>query len=349
MSHGGRATTAAPLAMTASAAPAATTAPRPLDRRVTHSTTPVAASSPAEHHDDRCRRELGHEDVAGAEHADQRPGGAERLDPPDHATGVVDVAELGLHGERAHGAQEGGREEEGGPGEDHDAERVASVGAGAEDPDDRHGGDRRTAAERERDGEQGAGVEAVGEPSAHPRAGGDPGQDHTDHAGERRLRDADVRGDQPSGEDLEDQHAAGRDEHQRTCEASVHRRTVTPACSQGRAGRAARTNDVTDASSSLRDGPFTLWVVPSQFVDECQLNVRGGDGGAGCVSFRREGPVAFGGPNGGDGGKGGDIWLVADHNVASLLAFRDHPHRRAAVRRPRQGQGPPRPPRRGPR
>jgi GTP-binding protein len=67
----------------------------------------------------------------------------------------------------------------------------------------------------------------------------------------------------------------------------------------------------------------------SQFVDECQLNVRGGDGGAGCVAFRREGPVAFGGPNGGDGGKGGDVWLVADHNVASLLAFRDHPHRRA--------------------
>lgn len=67
----------------------------------------------------------------------------------------------------------------------------------------------------------------------------------------------------------------------------------------------------------------------SAFVDESQLNVRAGDGGAGCVSFRREGPVAFGGPNGGDGGKGGDIWLVADHNVASLLAFRDHPHRRA--------------------
>jgi len=67
----------------------------------------------------------------------------------------------------------------------------------------------------------------------------------------------------------------------------------------------------------------------SQFVDECQLNVRGGDGGAGCVSFRREGPVVYGGPNGGDGGKGGDVWLVADHNVASLLAFRDHPHRRA--------------------
>ncbi len=67
----------------------------------------------------------------------------------------------------------------------------------------------------------------------------------------------------------------------------------------------------------------------SGFVDEAQLNVRGGDGGAGCVSFRREGPVAFGGPNGGDGGGGGDVWLVATRNVASLLAFRDHPHRRA--------------------
>lgn len=67
----------------------------------------------------------------------------------------------------------------------------------------------------------------------------------------------------------------------------------------------------------------------SQFVDECQLNVKGGDGGAGCISFRREGPVVMGGPNGGDGGDGGDIWLVADHNVASLLAFRDHPHRKA--------------------
>jgi len=67
----------------------------------------------------------------------------------------------------------------------------------------------------------------------------------------------------------------------------------------------------------------------SGFVDEAQLNVRGGDGGAGAVAFRREGPVAFGGPNGGDGGNGGDVWLVADRNVSSLIAFRDHPHRRA--------------------
>ena len=67
----------------------------------------------------------------------------------------------------------------------------------------------------------------------------------------------------------------------------------------------------------------------SAFVDEAQLNLRGGDGGAGCVSMRREGPVAMGGPNGGDGGKGGDVWLVANHNVASLVAFKDYPHRKA--------------------
>src|SRR5579875_2410295 len=65
------------------------------------------------------------------------------------------------------------------------------------------------------------------------------------------------------------------------------------------------------------------------FVDEAQIHVKAGDGGAGSVSFRREAHVARGGPDGGDGGKGGDVWLEADRNVASLLGFRDHPHRRA--------------------
>ena len=70
--------------------------------------------------------------------------------------------------------------------------------------------------------------------------------------------------------------------------------------------------------------------VVSGFVDEVNLNARGGDGGAGAVSMRREAHVPRGGPDGGDGGSGGSVWLVADRNVASLLAFRDHPHRRAA-------------------
>ena len=76
----------------------------------------------------------------------------------------------------------------------------------------------------------------------------------------------------------------------------------------------------------------------ANFVDECQLNVRGGDGGAGAVAFRREAHVAKGGPDGGDGGNGGSIWLVADRNVASLLAFRDHPHRRAESGKHGQGK-----------
>jgi len=67
----------------------------------------------------------------------------------------------------------------------------------------------------------------------------------------------------------------------------------------------------------------------SGFVDVAQLNVKGGDGGAGAVSFRREAHVPKGGPDGGDGGRGGDVWLRANRNVASLLAFRDHPHRKA--------------------
>jgi GTP-binding protein len=68
----------------------------------------------------------------------------------------------------------------------------------------------------------------------------------------------------------------------------------------------------------------------SAFVDEAQLHVKAGDGGAGAVAFRREPFVPQGGPDGGNGGDGGDVWVVADRNVASLLAFRDHPFRRAA-------------------
>jgi GTP-binding protein len=67
----------------------------------------------------------------------------------------------------------------------------------------------------------------------------------------------------------------------------------------------------------------------SGFVDEAQLHAKAGDGGAGAVSFRREAHVARGGPDGGDGGRGGDVWLLADPNQASLLGFKDHPFRRA--------------------
>jgi GTP-binding protein len=77
----------------------------------------------------------------------------------------------------------------------------------------------------------------------------------------------------------------------------------------------------------------------SAFVDEAQIHVKAGDGGAGSVSFRREAHVAKGGPDGGDGGHGGNVWLVADRNVASLYGFRDHPHRRAGSGTHGMGKG----------
>ncbi len=76
----------------------------------------------------------------------------------------------------------------------------------------------------------------------------------------------------------------------------------------------------------------------SGFVDEAQLHVKAGDGGAGAVSVRREAHVSQGGPDGGDGGHGGDVWLVTTTNQASLLGFRDHPHRRGGDGRHGSGQ-----------
>lgn len=62
-----------------------------------------------------------------------------------------------------------------------------------------------------------------------------------------------------------------------------------------------------------------------QFVDEAVIEVTGGHGGKGCISFRREAHVPLGGPDGGDGGKGGDVVAIATTGVATLL---DHRYRR---------------------
>ena len=58
------------------------------------------------------------------------------------------------------------------------------------------------------------------------------------------------------------------------------------------------------------------------FVDEAKIHIKAGDGGDGCVSFHREKYIAAGGPDGGDGGKGGDIVFVADTNLSNLIDFR---------------------------
>jgi GTP-binding protein len=59
-----------------------------------------------------------------------------------------------------------------------------------------------------------------------------------------------------------------------------------------------------------------------KLVDEAEIRVTAGNGGNGCVSFRREKYVPMGGPDGGDGGNGGSVWLVADENLNTLVDFR---------------------------
>ncbi len=65
------------------------------------------------------------------------------------------------------------------------------------------------------------------------------------------------------------------------------------------------------------------------FVDECKIKVQAGDGGRGCVSFRHEKFEPWGGPNGGDGGQGGDIVLVGDDDTNNLVDFKYRPHWKA--------------------
>jgi GTP-binding protein len=59
-----------------------------------------------------------------------------------------------------------------------------------------------------------------------------------------------------------------------------------------------------------------------KFVDEAEITVHAGNGGNGCVSFRREKSIPFGGPDGGNGGDGGDVWLLADEGLNTLVDFR---------------------------
>jgi GTPase len=66
-----------------------------------------------------------------------------------------------------------------------------------------------------------------------------------------------------------------------------------------------------------------------KFLDQCKIYIRSGDGGAGSVSFRREKFVEYGGPDGGDGGRGGDVWIEAVEGLNTLIDFRYQQHFKA--------------------
>src|SRR3569623_1967056 len=66
-----------------------------------------------------------------------------------------------------------------------------------------------------------------------------------------------------------------------------------------------------------------------KFLDERKIYIRSGNGGGGAVSFRREKYIEYGGPDGGAGGKGGDVWIKAVESLNTLIDFRYHQHFKA--------------------
>jgi GTPase len=68
-----------------------------------------------------------------------------------------------------------------------------------------------------------------------------------------------------------------------------------------------------------------------KFLDQCKIFIRSGDGGGGSVSFRREKFIEYGGPDGGDGGRGGDVWIEAVEGLNTLIDYRYHQHFKAGT------------------
>jgi len=68
-----------------------------------------------------------------------------------------------------------------------------------------------------------------------------------------------------------------------------------------------------------------------KFLDQCKIYIRSGDGGAGAVSFRREKYIEYGGPDGGDGGRGGDVWIEAVEGLNTLIDYRYQQHFKAGT------------------
>src|ERR1700752_4413084 len=83
--------------------------------------------------------------------------------------------------------------------------------------------------------------------------------------------------------------------------------------------------------------PLPYLVAIMKFLDEAKVYIRSGDGGNGCVAFRREKFIEFGGPSGGNGGRGGDVVFTVADGLNTLIDFRYHQHFKAD--RGRNGEG----------
>ena len=75
-----------------------------------------------------------------------------------------------------------------------------------------------------------------------------------------------------------------------------------------------------------------------KFLDQAKVYVKAGDGGNGCIGFRREKFIEFGGPDGGDGGKGGDVWIECVENLNTLIDYRYQQHFKARSGTPGMGR-----------
>ena len=93
---------------------------------------------------------------------------------------------------------------------------------------------------------------------------------------------------------------------------------------------AARTVETAVGETTWETAARDIWgrsvIIDVMFVDRVTIYCQAGDGGSGCMAFRREAPVPKGGPSGGDGGKGGDVVILADENVSSLPNIVGHKH-----------------------
>ena len=88
----------------------------------------------------------------------------------------------------------------------------------------------------------------------------------------------------------------------------------------------------------VRHSPFFLDVPVMKFLDQAKIFIKSGDGGAGSASFRREKFIEFGGPDGGDGGRGGDVVILCVANLNTLIDYRYQQHFKAQTGHHGQGR-----------